>query len=419
MTGPRKPLGAPAADLVRAAATLALADPGPLLAAVDEAVLAGSPALAAYADLAQQTQLANHTNVLRWLTSTAHRPGEPVPREVAPEALDIARDVVRRGLDRDVMWTAYRRGENAAWRMWMRALTELAATRTGWTAALPDALDATASTLNRFVDDILSTLDERIWSERDQLVSGNLARRLETVQLILSDAPITQQRAAERLGYELGGDHVALVLTTDTPTPEQGLLETLAARLAHAGGMRPPFTVPAGGAGLWAWAAAPASPDLDAMRAVLRGAPAGVAVAVGRPAGGVAGFRRSHQQAADVQRVVAGAQAPDPVQAAARLITYDEVQVVALAGTDVARAGEFARTALGGLLDGRPELREALRVHLLEHRSATRAAARLFTHRNTMLNRVARAEALLPRPLEDQPLAVLLALELDHWLDLG
>lgn len=408
-----EPLSPAAAELLGAAAAALLADPGPVLRAVDEAVLGTSPALAAYPDLAAQTQVTNHANAMRWLTSTARRPGERVGHDLTPEALEIARDAVRRGLDRSVLWTAYRQGQQAAWLALMRVLTDLAAADPARAAALPEALDRGSRSLHAYVDAILEGVDRRVELERGQLVGGMLARRLETIELILGDAPISERRASERLGYELGGQHIALVLAPTDAASEQGLLEGLAAELAHAGGLRSPFSVPAGASGLWTWAAAPAAPDLDAMRAVLRGAPADVTVCAGTRAPGIAGFRRSHEEAIEVQRLVAVRPAPPAFTA------YEEVRVAALAGADPSRAARFAREVLGPLLHDRPELREALRVHLLEHRSATRAARRLFTHRNTVLNRVARAEALLPRPVDEQPLAVLLALELDHWLDLA
>lgn len=71
---------------------------------------------------------------------------------------------------------------------------------------------------------------------------------------------------------------------------------------------------------------------------------------------------------------------------------------------------------LGGLLGAPDELRGTLRVYLQEQGSVSRAAARLFMHRNTVQNRVARAQALLPRPIGGRPLAVALALELEYWL---
>jgi len=54
-------------------------------------------------------------------------------------------------------------------------------------------------------------------------------------------------------------------------------------------------------------------------------------------------------------------------------------------------------------------------VYLREQHNATRAARVLFTHRNTVLSRLARIEKLLPAPLEGRGLQVALALEIVHW----
>ena len=72
--------------------------------------------------------------------------------------------------------------------------------------------------------------------------------------------------------------------------------------------------------------------------------------------------------------------------------------MTALAGNDIPRAAEFVRATLGPLADENPRaarLRETLRVYLEEAEHAPRAAARLHTHRNTVLQRVGRATELL------------------------
>jgi sugar diacid utilization regulator len=48
--------------------------------------------------------------------------------------------------------------------------------------------------------------------------------------------------------------------------------------------------------------------------------------------------------------------------------------------------------------------------------SAARAARALYTHRNTVLNRLQRAERLLPLPLAGHGLEVGVALEIAQWL---
>jgi|GEM_PF-3310339 len=47
--------------------------------------------------------------------------------------------------------------------------------------------------------------------------------------------------------------------------------------------------------------------------------------------------------------------------------------------------------------------------------NASRAATRLFIHRNTLLNRIARANKLLPQPLEAASVHVAVALEVLLW----
>jgi DNA-binding PucR family transcriptional regulator len=47
--------------------------------------------------------------------------------------------------------------------------------------------------------------------------------------------------------------------------------------------------------------------------------------------------------------------------------------------------------------------------------NATATASALFTHRNTVIRRIASAERLLRRPLHQDPLSVAVALETLRW----
>jgi DNA-binding PucR family transcriptional regulator len=99
-----------------------------------------------------------------------------------------------------------------------------------------------------------------------------------------------------------------------------------------------------------------------------------------------------------------------------RVASFDDVQLVALAAADEERAAEFVARTLGDLASAEPELRHTLRIYIREQFSASRAARALYAHRNTVLNRLQRAERLLPAPLEGRGLEVGLALEISHWL---
>jgi DNA-binding PucR family transcriptional regulator len=54
-------------------------------------------------------------------------------------------------------------------------------------------------------------------------------------------------------------------------------------------------------------------------------------------------------------------------------------------------------------------------VYVREQSNASRAAKRLYTHRNSLLRRLARAEQLLPRPLSENSVEVAVALEVLRW----
>ena len=98
---------------------------------------------------------------------------------------------------------------------------------------------------------------------------------------------------------------------------------------------------------------------------------------------------------------------------------YNDLEVTALVAQDQERAAEFVADTLGQLAVDTPSaerLRETLRVFLDEAENAPRAAARLHTHRNTVLQRIARATELLGHDPGDRRLAVELALELAHQL---
>ena len=84
-----------------------------------------------------------------------------------------------------------------------------------------------------------------------------------------------------------------------------------------------------------------------------------------------------------------------------------------------AGAAEFVAATLGPLAEVSPaasRLRETLRVYLEEADNAPRAAARLYTHRNTVLKRIARITELLGYAPGERRLAVELALELRRHL---
>lgn len=365
-------------------------------------MLAAAPALAADPVLAHDTAASTHANVVGWAAASIARPGEPVAIEVSPAALDLARDVVRRGLDQEPLITAYRQGQQIAWQAYLRfaAEAELDADE------LVYVLELASQSLFAYVDGVLTAIAAQMDHEREDLRGGAAAHRRETILLLLDGAPMAATQASARLGYDLDRDHVALILFGDGEGDDPGGLERHAGAIGRALGTGRPLTMPSARSVLWAWVSGNAG--LDLIRVTLDRLPGEIRTAAGSCAQGVAGFCQSHFEAREVQRLLLRAGNIGSAH-------YEDIRAVSLASQDEERGGSFVTAALGELKAAEPYLRETVRVYLQQDSNATRTAELLFTHRNTILKRLDKAEGLLPGPLPGNGLDVRLALELLRW----
>jgi DNA-binding PucR family transcriptional regulator len=397
------------ADRIGDIAELVLADLGQLADEMDLSIAELAPELASDPTLAAEMSASNRANIRRLLKALVRRDGRPPPTDIPPEALDIARTTVRRGIDVQLIFQAYRRGQNLAWQRWLQYAARVVPPG----PELVQVLERSSELIFGYVDVALGRVMAEAQHEREEVLGGALARRTEAVRLILDGAPIDRERASERLGYDLARRHTAVVLWAEPSGDVQGALESAAAALAHAIGARRPLMMPAGTSTVWAWIGSDADPDLEALRGAMAHTRPNVRAAVGPTRAGITGFRRSHAAAIAIQGLLAGHPSGE------RLALYRELEVVALAAHDQDRAAEFVAATLGPLAAddaNAARLRDTLRVFLDEAENAPRAAARLHTHRNTVLQRVARASDLLGRRPGERRLELMLALDLAHHL---
>ncbi|MCW2607036.1 MAG: transcriptional regulator, partial [Frankiales bacterium] len=168
------------------------------------------------------------------------------------------------------------------------------------------------------------------------------------------------------------------------------------------------LTVLPGAGALWLWLPRDARGLVEALGPVLAGHP-DVRVAVGRPGDDLEGFRRSHLDAVATQQVLARLAAPQ------RAAAYADVHLVALLTQDPAACDAYLRDTLGDLLTADADTRDTVLVYVREQCGTSRAAERLYTHRNTVVRRLARADELLPRPLASNVVEVAAALEVLRW----
>jgi DNA-binding PucR family transcriptional regulator len=398
------PPSPPVADLIRRGVQGLLDNPAQML---DELFTATAEKNSDLLDLEPRLAEALHvgvrSNFMHWALATLRDPGRPVEPYTGPENFDFARDVVRHGFDETIL-----AGFRAAQNVGVMTANRLAFEQTEDVRELQEFISVVTRSLFAFIDDTLAAIDDMIRRERSELTDANRVARLEALTLILEGAPISAERAADRLRYDLARQHLAAVIwTKDGGSP--GGLESVADALARAAGVRRPLIVPASTSSMWIWISGKQAPDTETLRAALEGI-AGIHVALGRSDGGIDGFRNSHLDAIATQRLVRRL----PVRST--VTTYEDIEVVALVTQDEVRANDFANRTLGRLATAPAELRETLRTYLRQQCNLTKTATVLFAHRNTVTARLDKARDLLPAELDGRTLEIGLALEIDHLL---
>ncbi|MGV9714055.1 PucR family transcriptional regulator [Gordonia sp. NPDC003424] len=371
---------------------------------INTAVDRGAPAMMSDPAIAHDTTASNRVIVLHFLHTVSVDPDSPVPVRTLPEGVVKARNLVRRGIELDVLVQAYRFGQEALWRRWIEVATDVVDDR----AELVRVLARSSDLIFRYVNDSMAMEIAELKNQHDELNHGGLTRRAETIRLLIDGAPVDHDVATRLLGYPLSARHTFVAMWSHDATA--ATLERAAGELAARLGARW-ASHPAGAGQIWLWLETGPEVDREALRRAATDLSASPHVLVGPTAAGSEGFRLAHSQTVAVQRLAMTSDTDGAV------LTYDDLVPAALATEDPTKAARFVRDVLGDLAGADPvleTLRDTVRIHLEEGESAPRAAARLFTHRNTVLQRLSRAESLMGQPIAPRRLQVFLALEIAH-----
>jgi hypothetical protein len=262
-----------------------------------------------------------------------------------------------------------------------------------------------------WLDRVLERLGAEARAESDRLAREGALAQVEQVRRVLdADARDDLAAASTRLGYDLSGRHLALVLRQAGPTGDNPSLEAAAREVAASLSAGRPLVVRVDVATAWCWVplrgrpvtAVPSVPAVPATGAVIGGH--------GRAASGIDGFRSSHLEAQEALRVaLLGGRGPGTMTG------YESVAVASLCSVDPDWARVFVAARLGPLAvddDAAGRLRETLEA-LFAADSNYRATAKVLgLHHNTVRYRVVQAEKLLGREIGADRLALEVALHL-------
>ena len=380
-------------EMRRAAAEL-LEDVTSYANAMHDYILERIPEASADEDLRGLTLGSCSSNLEAALSMVRH--GIDVSAATAPvTALEHARAMAARGYSVDVMLRFYRVGHAFFSERILAGIADF----------VPDpALAVTVlSGLQRYafeyVDRISSQVAAEYVAELDRLQNRVRAARTDAVRALIAGDQVDPGRAERTLSHRLTGWQTAFVCWTDGgDTDLTGVGSVIGAhfRSSH------PLLVPDGARALWGWVSTQRAPamapnDLASLGGQI---PKTVRVAIGSPAQGATGFRGSHIQAQRSRRLVelSGGDGP-PVT------TYAEVALVDAMSSDLDLARSFVANELRalGVAGSREEEERLAMLAVLDAQGGLAAAAEeLGIHRNTVLQRLRRAEGRRGRPVNER-----------------
>ena len=362
-----EPLGAGAARWVGGAVERAL----DVLRAESHDALAPRPAIRAFA---------SHVLTAALLVLGGDH-GEPARVEVIDP--DLVEDIVARDIPLADVTAALRTMQ----RVWLALLLDTAV------EATPDGVStvpAIVGSLTATMDTWVAVVVEAIAEERRRVFQTEQVRVRTAVEMLVAGEPVDPDNARRLLGLPLAGWHVCCVVGV----PPGGLVERWSLdSIVHAftrasGGKHVlRYETSAGTVRLWSttdrrsWL--PGLADLQV--------PEPFAIGLGESHRGLEGFRRTFVEADDAfQFAIRGG--------AGRVVSYTDEALAIVLTRDEERARWFVESVLGELGADRPdmaEMRNTLRAFFDTRMRIAPAAELLHVHRNTLINRLERIEAVI------------------------
>lgn len=331
---------------------------------------------------------------------------ESIEVQPAPQIVDLARTLARRGYELPLLLSVYRIGQQSVWQF----ITGMLQSEVSDPALRAAVLVRFWSHAAHWLDSTVESLIVTFTSEREQWQRGALARRAAVVNAILNRHSVDIDAAATTLAYPLRQYHTGYTVRVDETVPEsdiQRLLETAARAVSTELGGGPPLIVSSGARAAWCWTSRPrpVPPGRDAAVRL----PRLVRATFGNCHPGVDGFRLTHVEAVAALRIAA-----DGTDA---IVRFPDVEIACLAtGVLDAEAREaFVRRELGGLADrdeSTDRLRDTVRIYLKHGCDAAATGEVLQLHPNTVRYRVRQAEKLLGHPVQQRRVQIELALEI-------
>ncbi|MFN7151936.1 MAG: PucR family transcriptional regulator, partial [Microthrixaceae bacterium] len=356
-------------------------------------------------DLLESSIAGNVENILHSLRH--HIPVENI--EPPSAAFEYARRLAQRGIPVNALVRAYRLGQQ---HLLKQAYAECLRQH-----ADPDVQSAVYEQFVTVTFDYIDWISQRIVTvyeaEHERWLTERNTARFGRIQDLISGAATDVDTTESVIGHRLRVRHLGAVLWVHETGAQQDQLTRFnraMTAVAEEFTLGRPLVVSPDRASAWAWIPVPEgfTLDLAAVRPLLdhTAGPPLPMVAFGRPHGGVAGFRQTHLEAVQAQRVAMIRDDPGhPVTG------FDEpgLKVAALLAQDVEQTRWWVLETLGDLArddEQHERLRETLLLFFRHDSSYTATAEAMMMHKNSVKYRVASAEKVLGRSIGDDRQAI-------------
>lgn len=270
---------------------------------------------------------------------------------------------------------------------------------------------ALATSVTGTMDAWIGAATDAIVEERRRVYQAEQVRIRGMIESLVAADPVDIEAATQLLRMPLIGWHLGCAIGVPPGgAVERRALDSIGHTFTRAIGSERMlrYETNAGTVHLWVTTdQSPRTPRVEDLRV-----PASLLVGIGEPHQGAEGFRRTFLEASDSLRMAASLGANGGV-------TYGDVALAIVLCRDEERARWFVEHELRGLATDTPEMagmRNTLRTFFDTRMRIAPAAERLFLHRNTLINRLERIQAILGHGVSERSAETQAALVLAELL---
>lgn len=325
--------------------------------------------------------------------------------EAPVTALEHARAMAKRGAEVDDTLRFYRLGHGYFMQRWTEDLSAVVTDR----RRLLLGVQQTAAFMVEYIDIVCTRVSAEHLAERERRQRRATVMRADLVRALLSGESVDVAATERVLGHRLGRPQLAFVCWSDHDAPE---LERAATAVAEVLGAQRPLLVAEGPRLIGGWVSPLPDETIDRGRLddTIRTISGHVSVAFGTVRPGLDGFRLSRREADRARRLAELDGRRD------RTVHFADIAMLDLLTSDLPAARAFVQSELGALAHQDPGTdairRTVLSVLAPRGGGAAAAARELGLHRNTVLQRIHRAETLRGAPITERAPELYLALTL-------